>query len=607
MPYLSIERRRCRRHRRSRTRCWRRSRGRGFRCLPKASNSNTPTGPFQTTVPAFRWSSGVLLRRCRADVENHVVGADGVDRLSPSPAHRRRTPGDDHVGRQWDVGAARLWRRLRSGFAVSIRSFSTSDLPTAMAHGSDEGVGVPPPTMRAGRPSTPADDSSSSLVPRPCCRRRWPAAGAPDVPAPSQAHRVRPSATDAGCFMRPDDAVRRRLRAVRGAEERPSRNVAQWRIAAKARASSSDPRRRFCSGSQRDSAGLARCRRHRGVLLPAASRPNGSDRRAATGASESASLHAPSGRRGARATITAAPFPAPAEMVGKAAAMRCSEVMRPPSIGTLEGLRGSALACRRGRGRSCAGWSWRRVRETDIVLSQPRRRGFNLGAVAAGGFGAVPARHRSGQLAVPAGPALPASRRCRCSRRRAFQRRGVRDVGFARQRSGGCTRRRAPASERRARQQHREFLAALPRQRRRRHACSASRAPRRRNACNAPSPCEMAAVDGGCRSRSMSMASTANARRGRPPPATVAALLLEAAVAGQPVQARRGWGDRAWPPRRSARGYGRRWPARACPGRPAARHRPRSCAGQVADAAASGYGSSGMRDGCEGSSVPPSA
>ena len=41
--------------------------------LPNASNSNTPTGPFHTTVPACMISCGVALGGLRADVEDHVV------------------------------------------------------------------------------------------------------------------------------------------------------------------------------------------------------------------------------------------------------------------------------------------------------------------------------------------------------------------------------------------------------------------------------------------------------------------------------------------------------------------------------------------------------
>ena len=58
------------------------------------------------------------------------------------------------------------------------------------------------------------------------------------------------------------------------------------------------------------------------------STPSSSDSRAATGASESASLHTPSfGRPRCEVTMTAAPFCSASFNVGNDAVMRCSEVM----------------------------------------------------------------------------------------------------------------------------------------------------------------------------------------------------------------------------------------------------------------------------------------
>ena len=66
-------------------------------------------------------------------------------------------------------------------------------------------------------------------------------------------------------------------------------------------------------------------------LTSGTSMPSNSDRRRATGASESTSLHTPSfGRPRCDITITAAPFSRASFSVGRAAVMRCSEVMRPP-------------------------------------------------------------------------------------------------------------------------------------------------------------------------------------------------------------------------------------------------------------------------------------
>ena len=48
--------------------------------LPNASNSNTPTGPFQTTRAGLRDQLARSARAVsRADVEDHVVGADRID------------------------------------------------------------------------------------------------------------------------------------------------------------------------------------------------------------------------------------------------------------------------------------------------------------------------------------------------------------------------------------------------------------------------------------------------------------------------------------------------------------------------------------------------
>ena len=74
---------RCRRHRRWRTRAKAaiayspplRCRGRTHR------TQNTPTGPFQTTVPALSMARHIGLRGLRADVGDHVVRADLVDAL----------------------------------------------------------------------------------------------------------------------------------------------------------------------------------------------------------------------------------------------------------------------------------------------------------------------------------------------------------------------------------------------------------------------------------------------------------------------------------------------------------------------------------------------
>ena len=97
--------------------------------LLKASNSNTPTGPFQTTVPALSISCAYCAAVCGADVEDQVVFGDGVDRLHFGNGIRHELLGGDHVDRQRDVSATRLGVATIF-FAVSSRSGSYSDLPT---------------------------------------------------------------------------------------------------------------------------------------------------------------------------------------------------------------------------------------------------------------------------------------------------------------------------------------------------------------------------------------------------------------------------------------------------------------------------------------------
>ena len=156
----------------------RRWRGRASRCLAaNASNSNTPTGPFQTIVPAALQLLGELRRGLRADVEDHVVGGDVGRRPSPSPRRRPRTP--------WRTprrpGSAPRRRAPSSPSMTALRLAdqvgSASDLADRQAGGQHEGVG-----------DAAADDQLVDLVgqalqdrsawSRPWSRRRSPPAAA---------------------------------------------------------------------------------------------------------------------------------------------------------------------------------------------------------------------------------------------------------------------------------------------------------------------------------------------------------------------------------------------------------------------------------------------
>ena len=63
--------------------------------------SNTPTGPFQTMVPAFFSAAGQRLGAVRADVEDHFVGRHLGPAPSPCPARRR----SDFVATTTSVGS----------------------------------------------------------------------------------------------------------------------------------------------------------------------------------------------------------------------------------------------------------------------------------------------------------------------------------------------------------------------------------------------------------------------------------------------------------------------------------------------------------------------
>ena len=85
---------------------------RAIACVPPAnwSYSNTPTGPFQTMVPALRDACAASTRgRLRADVEYHVVGPDlGRRQRGFARASAETSLGHDHVDRQRHLRAARL-------------------------------------------------------------------------------------------------------------------------------------------------------------------------------------------------------------------------------------------------------------------------------------------------------------------------------------------------------------------------------------------------------------------------------------------------------------------------------------------------------------------
>ena len=96
-----------------------------------ASISNTPIGPFQTTVFASAIARGVGRDRRRADVEAHPI----ADRRVADREHLVRRAGVELRRRRRDRPAAasatpRAFASASIAFAASSLSSSTSDLPT---------------------------------------------------------------------------------------------------------------------------------------------------------------------------------------------------------------------------------------------------------------------------------------------------------------------------------------------------------------------------------------------------------------------------------------------------------------------------------------------
>ncbi len=112
-----------------------------------ASNSNTPTGPFQTMVPA-----GLQLRRqprrgLRADVEDQVVVGHVGGRLHGGRRVGGEGLGRHHVGRE-SAPRRRAPSSPRSRPCASpTRSASASDLPIGRPAASRKVLAMPPPTI----------------------------------------------------------------------------------------------------------------------------------------------------------------------------------------------------------------------------------------------------------------------------------------------------------------------------------------------------------------------------------------------------------------------------------------------------------------------------
>ena len=162
----------------------RRSRGRWSRCrAAKASNSNTPTGPFQTMVPADFSMRGQRARGLRADVEDQVVGVDVGDRLHRRRRVGRERLGGDDVDRDRHLGAARL-HRLDHGARLADQVGLGQALADRQARRRAGRCWRCRRRRSAGRRCSPGSAGSSAWS-RPCGRRRSPPAAASARPAPA--------------------------------------------------------------------------------------------------------------------------------------------------------------------------------------------------------------------------------------------------------------------------------------------------------------------------------------------------------------------------------------------------------------------------------------
>ena len=113
---------------------------------PNWSNSNTPTGPFQTMVPAALQQRAEAVGRVRTDVEDHLIRAHLADRAHVGVRGGGELRGHHHIDRQRDLRAARARLSSRRR-AISSMSVSYSDLPTLTPVAARKVLAMPPPTI----------------------------------------------------------------------------------------------------------------------------------------------------------------------------------------------------------------------------------------------------------------------------------------------------------------------------------------------------------------------------------------------------------------------------------------------------------------------------
>ncbi len=307
----------------------------------KASNSNTPTGPFQTIVPAPAMIARNASTDCGPMSRIMSSAATSLDSFQRRLRGRREFRRDDDIDRNRHLAGKFFDNGARFAHQVGLRE----RLADAPAGGEHEGVGDAAADdqrvdhrrqmrqdRQLGRDLGAGDDRHQR--PRRACQR-----GAQRVELGGEQR------SGAGDRSEARDAVRGRFGAVRGAEGVVDVDVAQRRhpagerlvvlLLAVVEAAVLE---------QHDLAGRsASCHAPPSTQsrISGTSRPSSSPSRRATGASESAAVKLPSvGRPRCEVTITAAPRASASRMPGTDARMRVSSVIAPASsCGTLRSAR----------------------------------------------------------------------------------------------------------------------------------------------------------------------------------------------------------------------------------------------------------------------------
>src|SRR5688572_3719158 len=306
---------------------------------PKASNSKTPSGPFQMTVPAATTTSATTLADAgpmSRIISSAPTAAAGFVSAFAVAANSRATTTSVGIGMPTPRAFACESRR----FATSTMSGSWRDLPTARPVAARKVLAMPPPTT-----------SWSTLATR--LSSTWSLVETFEPPTTATSGRLgsssaRPSASSSAASNGPAQATGAAratpcvLASARWAVPKASiTNTSQSAAMRAASAGSSffSPFRKRTFSSSTTSPGAAEA----ASSSPSCSRtglPRIPERALATGASERAGSRSPSfGRPRCDITSTRAPLSAAARIVGAAARSRASLVTRPSAIGTLRSSR----------------------------------------------------------------------------------------------------------------------------------------------------------------------------------------------------------------------------------------------------------------------------